>query len=107
MLKSIILLKRKPGLSVEEFSEYWSTRHAPIIAGLPGISRHVQNHVTPGARGGVPPFDGIAEGWYENRSELEKLLASETYQRMLADEPNFVDRDATISMLVREVETRI
>src|SRR3972149_4829795 len=44
MVKAISFFKRKSGLSVEGFQEYWRTAHAELVVKMPGIRRYVQSH---------------------------------------------------------------
>ena len=44
MRSAITLLKRKPGLSTDDFQAYWRTKHAAVIGTLPGIERYTQSH---------------------------------------------------------------
>ena len=47
MVKYIALIKRKKGLSREEFVRYWKEVHAPLACKLvPGLRKYVQNYVT-------------------------------------------------------------
>lgn len=106
MIKLTYCLRRKPGMTWEEFSRYWRDVHAPLVrdrAEVLGIRRYVQvrtvqdpeTHGRFQARnGGSPePFDGIAELWYDQlapaagRSEEARAAARE----LLEDERNFID----------------
>lgn len=105
MLKLTYCLRRKSGMSWEEFSHYWREIHAPLVrerAEVLGIRRYlqvrtVQNpalHERFQARnGGSPePYDGIAELWYDempagSRDEAARAAARE----LLEDERNFID----------------
>ncbi len=105
MIKLTYCLRRKPGMSWEEFSDYWRMIHAPLVkerAEILGIKRYVQVrtlqdrelHGRLQARnGGSPePFDGIAELWYESLvpgSRREE--AAQAAQELLEDERNFID----------------
>ena len=61
MVKLVVYFKRRAGMEVEPFQEYWRTRHAEVVCGLPGIRRYVQSHtLLAGYRRGEPAFDGIA-----------------------------------------------
>lgn len=104
MLKFITLLNRKPGLTMEEFYQYWEERHGPLAARLmPGIKRYVQNHVVrfPGAE--EPPFDGAAEVWYEGTwDELSAWYSSAAGQELRDDELNFIDTSRWITLIVDE-----
>lgn len=47
MIKLVFCLKRKEGLSREEFLDHWINRHAPLVRGFAGplgIRRYVQNY---------------------------------------------------------------
>ncbi len=44
MVKVVTFLKRKAGMSVEDFQRYWRTRHPQVVVRLPGVRRYVQSH---------------------------------------------------------------
>ena len=37
MVKVLTFLKRKAGMSVEDFQRYWLTRHPEVVVRLPGV----------------------------------------------------------------------
>ena len=41
-IKGLFLVKRKPGLSVAEFQDYWRNKHAPLVPKTPGLRHYVQ-----------------------------------------------------------------
>ena len=43
MLKMMVLLARRPGLSTEEFRRYWVEAHAPLVQALPGLGPRFAN----------------------------------------------------------------
>jgi hypothetical protein len=55
MIKVITLLKRKPGLSLDEFYRYWREQHAQLaLKDHPEVLKYVQNHgVSPAASRGL------------------------------------------------------
>ena len=64
MVKMVVFFKRKPGMSVEAFQNYWRATHAGIVVKMPGIRKYVQSHtLLSGYRKGEPAYDGIAEVW--------------------------------------------
>ncbi len=102
MIKAITFLKRKPGMEVAAFQEYWRTRHAEIVTELPGIRRYVQSHALPsGYRRGELVHDGIAEIWFDNSAAMRANAGSEAYAAVQADEANFID-PASIGMIVTD-----
>lgn len=46
MIKVIVTLKRRPGISFEEFDDYWLHTHGAIVARLfPKVQKYVQHHL--------------------------------------------------------------
>jgi uncharacterized protein (TIGR02118 family) len=106
MIKLTYCLRRKPGMTWEEFSAYWRDVHAPLVAAraeILGIRRYVQVRTLQDAAlherfqarngGSPPPFDGIAEIWYDDdrfgaRQTEEQRIAG---RELLEDERNFID----------------
>ena len=66
MIKLSYCLRRKPGLSRDEFGRYWHDVHGPIGWRIPGLRRLVQVHTV--EDGG---YDGIAELWFDDLAALE------------------------------------
>ena len=92
MVKTITFIKRKPGMSVEEFGNYWRNKHAPIVLKLPGLRRYVQCHTIPsGYRNGEPAYDGVAEVWFDSTDAMRATGATPEYRAVRADEANFID----------------
>jgi uncharacterized protein (TIGR02118 family) len=106
MIKLTYCLRRKPGMSWEEFSRYWREVHAPLVrdrAEVLGIRRYVQVRTVQDADlhgrfqrrndGSPEPYDGIAEIWYDEdrfgqpQSEEQRIAGRE----LLEDERNFID----------------
>lgn len=106
MVKIIALLKRKEGLSREEFSRYWADRHGPLIVRVyPQIRRYVQNHLVVPPGGPEPPYDGVAEVWFdslEDWQETARFYASEEGRVIRDDEDKFMDNTKMVVLLVRE-----
>ena len=78
MIKLTYCLRRKAGMSLADFQQYWREVHAPLVAERAetlGIRRYVQVHTADlpdvhallqGRNGGSPePFDGVAELWFD------------------------------------------
>jgi uncharacterized protein (TIGR02118 family) len=45
MLKVMVLLAKRPGMSIAEFRRHWLEVPAPLVHALPGLRRYVQDHV--------------------------------------------------------------
>jgi uncharacterized protein (TIGR02118 family) len=91
MIKLMGMIKRKEGMSVEDFHAYWRDVHAPMIAGSPGLRQYIQNHTVPELYSEYPPaFDGMAEAWFDDLDGFETAVASPGWQRAIVDVPNFM-----------------
>ncbi len=101
MFKLIALLKRKPGMSVEDFQYHWRHRHGPLMAGRAGVRRYVQSHaLLQGYRKGELLFDGIDETWFDSAQAYEARQHDPASSAILADQVNFLDGSRTVLMPV-------
>ncbi len=102
MIKMTYVVRRKPGMSEEEFHRYWWEQHGPLVASVKEplhIRRYVQVHTIADAGrrpGGMQEVhDGVAELWWDSREELAAASATEEGRRASAllaeDEARFID----------------
>lgn len=106
MVKLVFCLRRLPGLSREEFQEYWLEKHGPLVrrhAAALRIQRYVQAHTRGGpitdalrgSRDAPEEFDGVAELWWQSETELRLALETEEGRiagmALLEDERTFID----------------
>ncbi len=102
MIKVITLLKRKPGLSLDEFSRYWREQHDVLAL---RETKYVQNHaiILPS---GDQEYDGIAETYWPDvetfRKSAEELQTTEKGQKHIADLDKFVDLEKMVSIVTEE-----
>ncbi len=106
MAKMVYFLTRKNGLSVEEFQDYWATRHGPLAAKVPGVRRYVQSHLRTSAyrAGRNPRYDGVAETWFDDFDALRTSAETEEYRAVRADEANFLAPDTVRFIITGEHE---
>lgn len=103
MVKIVIFFKRRAGMSVDDFQRHWRNTHADLILKLPGITRYVQSCVLASSyRKDEPVFDGVAESYFESTQAMKELAKTLRYEAVLADEPNFIDRDRMGSIITDE-----
>jgi EthD domain len=105
MIKVVLLVRRRPGLSREEFRAHYEGTHAPLAArSLAHLSGYTRNFVT-GPDNGADP-DCITEFWYELEppwSRARELVADDAIRAMLAvDEARFMDRGSMRTLIVEE-----
>jgi uncharacterized protein (TIGR02118 family) len=87
-----IWLRKKAGMSDEEFRDYWLNSHAPIARdGYEHLTGYVAHLVTRVPEGQERPFDGVAELTWENRDGFKADMASETASVSTKDLENFTD----------------
>lgn len=92
MIKMVSFAKRKAGLSVEDFQNYWLTEHAGRVKAYPGIRRYVVSLTLTGAyRKGEPAYDGVAELWFDDLAAFETARQSPEFAAGTADLSNFID----------------
>ncbi|MEV6013110.1 EthD domain-containing protein [Streptomyces sp. NPDC051976] len=119
MIKVVCLLKKRDGLSDEEFRDYYENHHVKIFAGLldhPGIKRYVRRYLTPIAdptTGAVRSagFDVIMELWISDQELFETQFQSaqdSDFRALVAeDEAKLFDRTQMYSYVVDEVESEL
>jgi len=111
MIRITFLLRKRAGLSRKDFQRYWLEEHGPLVASQArhlNALRYVQVHtiddpandVMAAARGGMePPYDGVAEVWFENRDSLVAAMGSDAGRHagelLLEDEAQFIDLPAS------------
>ena len=90
MVRVHIWLRRKEGLSTEEFVDYWVTKHAPIARdGYPGLKGYWVDAVTKVPGGGEAPYDGVAVLRWDTREEFSADMKSEAAVTATKDLDNF------------------
>ena len=115
MVKLVYCIRRKPGMSLEEFQDRWLNVHGPLVLSLrtqvPSMVRYVQSHLIPGepsdavraARGAGEPYDGITEVWIDSDVEAAEG-AAEAGRRLFEDELDFIDMKSSKVFLTIEHE---
>lgn len=107
MVKSVTLIKRKPGISRDDFIKHYEEVHVPLALKYFSFKGYVRNYI-------IPPdveeasFDCITEIWYDSWAEYHECIRfwqSETAHELRADEHNFMDRDKLVYFLVEENAT--
>jgi uncharacterized protein (TIGR02118 family) len=104
-LKLITFNYRKPGLSPQEFQDYWQNKHGQLVLrNFAALGRYVQNHATVSSYdfGAEPDFDGVLEAWLTSLEAFHAGEGAPENDAMRADEANFLDPVRFRFMLVRD-----
>ena len=106
MVKLIAMMKRKPGLTQDEFSKYWKEIHALVaLKNIPGLEKYVQNHQVK-LNDREPAYDGIAELWFKDMESfkyMSKWYRSDEGKVLRDDEARFMDTSKMVSYVCEEL----
>ncbi|MBV1687835.1 EthD domain-containing protein [Novosphingobium sp. G106] len=109
MIKMILLLSRKPGMSLEDFQDYYENRHVPLASSFEGpLIRYRRNYIVDRSVG-LADCDCITEVWYDLdgnwRDHRDNIVSPEMAEIIAKDEAQFLDRAATRIVIVEERES--
>ncbi len=108
MLKQVCLLKRRPGMTRQEFIDYYENRHSKIGEPHLGLCRrYVRRYIVPEKNPMTkeivePPYDVVMELWWDSRADFEatmkKFGEGDLFQRILEDEKHiFASHDNPVT----------
>ena len=98
MYKTVMMFRRNPAMTREEFIDYYETKHSKFIAKLQGVRKHVRRYVTkPADTDGEPlDFDVIMETWFDDKAAGEaafaRITSLEVWADIVKDEARLFDR---------------
>ncbi len=115
--KILMFMKRRPGMSMEAFQDYYENRHAPLCAKYAsGLSRYVRRFLNPhpnpesGANEELA-YDVITELWFEDenvfRGTVKYLSTAIMPSEVIEDEKRLFDRPSIRMATVVECETAL
>lgn len=114
MFKIVVLMRRKHGLSLEEFRRRYETRHAPLAAGLLiGLRRYVRNYVDASTAAFVwspnawdCDFDVMTEMWWDDEPSYRAAFRSPGVRAAIRDdEDDLFDLESIRYLRVEESHT--
>jgi uncharacterized protein (TIGR02118 family) len=85
MIKRVSLVRRREGLTHEEFIAHWTGPHADIVRQLPGI-RGLRFGVVHSWAPTEAAWDGVGEVWFDSVESAEAAFATEPYHQMLVED---------------------
>ena len=90
MIRRVSFIRRREGMTRDEFFAHWTGEHARIVSqvpGLRGLRFSMADRVVPENTG----WDGVGETWFDTIADADRAFATEPYAGMLAlDRPKFI-----------------
>ncbi len=115
--KILIFMKRRPGLSMAEFRDYYENHHVPLCMkynkGLVRYLRRYIEHPVNRETGAVEEldYDVVTELWFPDRAALEIVLKFAAKgilpADVIADEEKLFDRPKARFVAVNDCETQL
>jgi uncharacterized protein (TIGR02118 family) len=100
MVRVQIWIRKKEGMTTEEFGKRWLDEHAPIARdGYANLKSYVVNLVTRVPEGQEAPYDGVAELTWDDREGFSADMKSEAAARGTEDLKDFA---ASVGLLFIE-----
>jgi uncharacterized protein (TIGR02118 family) len=103
MIKVLAVLHKRADMSSMEFEHYWRVTHAPLAQKMEGLRRYVINPTVEGFGPGVPPFDGLAELWFEDAAAARAAFASPVGVATTQDVAKFAQPERTQIVIAEEI----
>ena len=100
MIRLITLLKRKPGITHDEFLHHWFTVHGPLIANSSAAKyvlryeQHPSVWPSAGSAAAEPEWDGVTIQEFESVQQFWAHTSEPDFPAMQADIANFLDTSA-------------
>ncbi len=92
MVKRFVILRKKRGMTKDEFWDYWENIHGKLIAKIPGLIQYIQYHVDSEIDDNIEePIDGIAELWFKDEESQKTAYLTPEYEAVVKDEPNLFE----------------
>jgi uncharacterized protein (TIGR02118 family) len=107
MIKLTCLIRRKDGMSPEDFHAYWRDHHGPlVISTVSGshVIRYEQHHRPLDDYGATDDggYDGVTVQLFASMDEYKAHIAEPDFADVWADLPKFLDVDRLAFVLTEE-----
>lgn len=90
MIRRVSFIRRKEGLTREQFFAHWTGEHAEIVRRVPGL-RGLRFSMVDRCVPENAEWDGVGETWFDSIADADRAFATEPFAGMLArDRPKFI-----------------
>ena len=117
MLKQVLLMKRRPGMTLDEFIDYYENHHVKLVEKYVQLARrYVRRYVKPQKNPMTGElveldFDVMTEIWWDSAEDLKatgKLLAQDNaYPAIWKDEENLFSSHDNRTFTVEEYDSEL
>lgn len=88
-LRVIVVIRRKQGMSREDFLTHWLRDHPFFVSRLPGVRAYRQSPAM--AHRKEWPYDGMAELWFDSVADIAAAFDGPEARDLFAHEEDFLD----------------
>lgn len=85
MIKRVSLIRRKAGMSREDFFAHWTGPHAAIVRQMPGV-RGLRFGKVQSWNPQEAAWDGVGEVWFDSMEDAATAFATEPYASQLVED---------------------
>lgn len=104
MLKFMVVVYKRPGMSSEEFRRHFKEVHGPLAQKLPGLRKYWQNFPQADASRKSPDWDAVVELYFDDWEAMEAAWASPQGAASDEDLRVFADLARTSWSVVEEIK---
>lgn len=105
MIKLVILLTRRKGMTHQEFVNYRRDIHMPLILSIPETKQYIRKFIVsaPTTSYTEPAYDAMVETWFDSVEDLNAFFQSDNFvNKVDSDHINFLDLPTTVSLVTEE-----
>ncbi|MFC8367352.1 MULTISPECIES: EthD domain-containing protein [unclassified Streptomyces] len=103
-VKLTVLMKRRPGLDLDDYRKRSLDGYASEVRGVPGLRRYLHAHTVDGAYVfGEAAFDSVEQLWFDDVEALQQALRSPHFtERVTAARDEITDPKYVFSLAAKE-----
>lgn len=102
MLKFMVVIYRRAGMTGEEFRQHLQHVHGPLAKKLPGLRKYTQNYASSDPKR-EPGWDAVVERYFDDWAAMEAAWDSPEGVASDVDLPLFADLSRTTWAAVEEI----